>query len=401
LIGFTLLFLLFLQFAPHLAKGQPIPARGTDATFDVATWNIEWFGSTTNGPADDARQLANVQAVIEQADIDLWGVQEIADPTDFNALLDALGDGYDGVLATESGTQRIGFIYKTNILSNVVVRHILTTFSFEFAGRLPLQLEADVTVGAETRRLTFIVLHMKAFDDQASYERRVEAAQRLKNHIDFLRPNDPILVLGDFNDELEASITAGRPSPYLNFVDDTAHYAFLTVPLDQRDEGTYCDNSLCTAGSTIDHLLITDELFPLYETDSAARFEELVTSLSGYVTTTSDHLPVFARFRLDTSTAVEDDAMPPDAARAALIGNAPNPFRDATTITFSLPHAGPVELTVYNVLGQRILTRRAVYGAPGLHAMTIEATDGMVSGVYFYRLATNAGVVAGMMVHRP
>ena len=149
LILITLLH--FLQFASQIAEAQTIRAVGTDATLDVATWNIEWFGSPTNGPSD-ARQLANVRAVIDQADIDLWGVQEISDPDDFNALLDGLGDGYTGVLATESGTQRIGFLYKTEVFSNVVVRHILSTFSEAFAGRPPLQLEADVTLGDETRR---------------------------------------------------------------------------------------------------------------------------------------------------------------------------------------------------------------------------------------------------------
>ena len=159
----TLLALaLLLKLALQLSAAQTIPAKGTEATLDVATWNIEWFGdeSDNRGPSDDARQLANVQAVIEQADIDLWGVQEIADAQNFEALLDALGDGYDGMLATQSGTQRIGFIYKTDVFSNITFQHLLTTASFAFAGRLPLQMAADVTFGETTRRLTFIVLHM-------------------------------------------------------------------------------------------------------------------------------------------------------------------------------------------------------------------------------------------------
>ena len=139
--GFLFLMsLLLLTTLPALA--QTIPAKGTEATLDVATWNIEWFGDDgeNRGPSNDAGQIANVKAVIEQAEIDLWGVQEIADPEDFEALLDALGDGYDGVLATQSGTLRIGFIYKTDVFSNIVFQHILTTASFDFAGRLPLQM---------------------------------------------------------------------------------------------------------------------------------------------------------------------------------------------------------------------------------------------------------------------
>ena len=116
------------------------------------------------------------------------------------------------VLATQSGTQRIGFLYKTEVFSNVVIQHILTSFAQgsgnPFAGRAPLQLEADVTLGNETRRLKFIVLHMKCCSDNASYLRRVEAAQRLKNNLDFLPQKYPIIILGDFNDELIVSFAS-------------------------------------------------------------------------------------------------------------------------------------------------------------------------------------------------
>ena len=43
-----------LQFAPQIAWGQTIPVVGTDGALEVATWNIEWFGSTSNGPGNDA-----------------------------------------------------------------------------------------------------------------------------------------------------------------------------------------------------------------------------------------------------------------------------------------------------------------------------------------------------------
>src|SRR5690606_25871927 len=54
--------LCFLLTLPALA--QNIPVKGSGATLDVATWNIEWFGAA-NGPSNDALQLANVAAVIE------------------------------------------------------------------------------------------------------------------------------------------------------------------------------------------------------------------------------------------------------------------------------------------------------------------------------------------------
>jgi hypothetical protein len=67
------------SLAPAPAHAQTLPPIGTDASLDIATWNIEWFGSPSNGPTDDARQLENVRMVIEQSEIDLWAVEEIAD----------------------------------------------------------------------------------------------------------------------------------------------------------------------------------------------------------------------------------------------------------------------------------------------------------------------------------
>jgi len=41
-----------------------IPARGTAGTFDVATWNLLYFGAANQGPTDEALQLARVRDVI-------------------------------------------------------------------------------------------------------------------------------------------------------------------------------------------------------------------------------------------------------------------------------------------------------------------------------------------------
>lgn len=375
----------FLKFAPQISEAQTIPAVGDTLTLDVATWNIEWFGNASNGPVDDARQLANVQAVIEQADIDLWGLQEIADLNDFEALLDSLGDGYDGVLATQSGTQRIGFLYKTDVFSNVVIRHILTTFDFSFAGRPPLQLEANLSVADPTVRFTFIVLHMKAFSDQDSYERRVDASMRLKNNLDVLRSDKPIIILGDFNDKLTESVRAGQPSPYNNFLQDP-NYFFPSLSIEQAGLGTFCgNNSACNGGSTIDHILVTDEVAPYFV--AADRFDALLTGLSNYVISTSDHLPVFARFNFAVLNATEDEAVP----EAVVVAPAyPNPFAHRTTLPYTLERAAAVRIEVFDMLGRRVRTLADGFLSAGAHHAAFDA-GGLPPGAYLIRV--NAGTV--------
>ncbi len=68
--------------------------------------------------------------------------------------------------------------------------------------------------------------------------------------------------------------------------------------------------------------------------------------------------------------------------------NFPNPFNPSTIIKFSLPREGRVTLNVYNVSGRlvaKVLDRDMTEGD---HEVGFRA-DGLVSGVYFYRL--NAG----------
>ncbi|MDZ4698358.1 MAG: T9SS type A sorting domain-containing protein [Rhodothermales bacterium] len=375
---------LVLVFAPAgLTRAQGIPLLGSPGALDVATWNIEWFGDSNNGPSNNATQLENVRAVIAGLGIDLWGVQEIADPDDFAALVSALGPNFDGRLATNSVSQRIGFIYDTRVIRLRSVRHILEDFETPFASRPPLQLEADVLLPDTTVVVTFIVVHMKAFSDVDSYERRVEAARRLKNHIDFTSlASKPVVILGDFNDEMDGSITAGRASPYTNFVENTADYRVVSRPIELAGGGSFCDNANCTAtGSMIDHLIVTDELFG-WTTDGATQVvTELPSVFILYENTTSDHLPVATRLVPPSATAVEHAGR---ALTASLDAPYPNPFSATTSIAVTLSVAGPVRLAVYDVLGREVAVIADATLPAGRHVFSF-APAGLPSGIYLIR----------------
>ncbi len=71
-----------------------------------------------------------------------------------------------------------------------------------------------------------------------------------------------------------------------------------------------------------------------------------------------------------------------------LYDNYPNPFNPETTIRFSLPNAGYVNLTVYNILGKSVATLIDNNIAGGNHNVTFKA-ENLPTGVYFYRLQTS------------
>jgi len=73
-----------------------------------------------------------------------------------------------------------------------------------------------------------------------------------------------------------------------------------------------------------------------------------------------------------------------------LLGNYPNPFNPSTTISFDMSTEGQVNISVYNIKGQRVRTlANDVYGA-GRHSVVWAGDDfaglSVGSGVYFYRM---------------
>ncbi len=73
------------------------------------------------------------------------------------------------------------------------------------------------------------------------------------------------------------------------------------------------------------------------------------------------------------------------ADRVRLRQNYPNPFNPSTTISYSVPTTVHVELSVYDVLGQRVATLVNETISAGQHQVVFDASR-LSSGTYIYRL---------------
>jgi len=98
-----------------------------------------------------------------------------------------------------------------------------------------------------------------------------------------------------------------------------------------------------------------------------------------------------ARFalRIAPAGAVGTDRAPEPPEAFALAGNAPNPFRQATTIRYELPRAAEVRLAVYDALGRRVRVLVDRKQEAGRKQIRFEAKE-LPAGVYFYRITAGS-----------
>lgn len=75
--------------------------------------------------------------------------------------------------------------------------------------------------------------------------------------------------------------------------------------------------------------------------------------------------------------------------KLVLYQNMPNPFNPATEIRFALPKSSNVELSIYNMLGEKVKTIASGIMNAGEHKVSFNAAN-LSSGVYFYKLTTES-----------
>jgi len=99
------------------------------------------------------------------------------------------------------------------------------------------------------------------------------------------------------------------------------------------------------------------------------------------------------------------DGKPQTVTTYALRQNYPNPFNPSTTIRFEIPASAgtsDVELTIYNLMGQKIRTLVSAKMSAGSYTVTWDGRDDRgakaASGIYFYRLQAGSFTTVRRMV---
>lgn len=82
--------------------------------------------------------------------------------------------------------------------------------------------------------------------------------------------------------------------------------------------------------------------------------------------------------------------------------NYPNPFNPSTNISYSLPVRSEVELTIFNIVGQKVATLQQGLQSAGEHTVvwdgSNESGNAVASGIYFYRIKAGDNVQSRKML---
>ena len=349
-------------------------AQSTD-TLTVVNWNIEWFGSSTNGPSNETLQEANVVKVLRYLKADLYGLYEVVDTMRLRRVVDSLGSNYgfyiSGFASAASSplspnwtsAQKLAFIYRKDVFSNIHTRPMLNNGSnayYNFAsGRFPYLFNANVNKNGNKRNISFILIHAKAGATTADFNRRKDAARELKDTLDPFFSGHPMLLMGDYNDELQGSIVTGYTvSPYDIIVKDSIrtnanYYHSITLPAELSGK-----RSTISYTTTIDHQVINKRMDSMYVPGSADIRHDVINVVPDYLTrNTSDHYPVSSKYKItngDTSVVVVNPPPPPPPP-VVFTGYKvwPNPFQQSI-IFRSGKTLNNVTLVLSNSLAQKV-----------------------------------------------
>ena len=99
----------------------------------------------------------------------------------------------------------------------------------------------------------------------------------------------------------------------------------------------------------------------------------------------------------DFSTGIDVEYNNEIPSEFVLEQNYPNPFNPSTTISFSLPEASEVQLSIFNILGQQVATLVNDVKNAGSYKVNWDASN-LASGMYIYRLQAGSKVITNRMI---
>ena len=246
------------QDGAAIVSTAKMPSENYSSTVDIGSWNVEWFGAAGMGPSNEALQLANASRVLRETNLDVVGLVEVVSESAFNAMLANL-PAHSGLLVTDpqvvggrsfysAGEQKVALLFRKRF-TVLAARVVMTEHAQAFGGRPPLEVTLSFTEAGESRSMVVVVAHFKALATFDGYTRRQQSALALQQFLAAEHATDWTLVVGDFNDDIDESTYARKPSPFVSLEPQMVQRRVAQEPPPSLDEVPPLTSGSCSPGS--------------------------------------------------------------------------------------------------------------------------------------------------------
>jgi endonuclease/exonuclease/phosphatase family metal-dependent hydrolase len=269
-----------------------------------------------------------------------------------------------------------------------------------------------VESGEEVRLYSF---HLKASQGSAEEAERLAECTILRAALDALDPGLPCATMGDYNvygaseDAFQLLLSAG-PGSLRDPIDRVGEWhdnaAFADVHTQSTRTSSFGGGATGGMDDRFDIILVSEELqdgggleidpetYTAYGNDGAHFNQSIVSGENAAVPAevaealhqASDHLPVYALFRVEIATAIAGGSVP----GAAPLGIAPNPFNATAAVRFTVAEPSFVRLVLHDAAGREVATLASGPFGAGTFERSWDGRDEAgreaASGVYFARL---------------
>jgi endonuclease/exonuclease/phosphatase family metal-dependent hydrolase len=327
----------------------------TDSFYSVLSWNCLWFGDASNCNCNVTEQYNNVTDFLTSMQPDVIALQEIVDANAIATISSTIGNNYEytvgefGSFADDAQDvdyaecQKLAFIYNAKIFNKLSAypfskntnQSISNTGYYFSSGRYPYLMH--LTEKPSGQPLSIMNLHAKAGTTQSDFTRRSLGAVAIRDSVFAQYYNQPFILVGDYNDKLEGSITSNTYSPYY-YILNTAMTG-LSLPSVNPNKTTYVWNS-----SIIDNICINSNSKQSFG-GTFTIMDELAKVYLNYGNTTSDHYPILAYFRRNFQTPVTVSNSYIDKVEIV---------PSFQKIIFKNPNMAVLKIQIFNVAGQII-----------------------------------------------
>ena len=256
-----------------------IPIENQWDEIEVMTWNIKDFPLTNNS-------INYVNEIISDILPDIIAFQEINNSTAFNSLASSL-PAYEFI---NSGNG-LAMAVRVDVLEINSSTTLFAGAGYEFAWRYPLKVELSWVCGLNSASLHIINVHLKSGGDSEDFDRRYASCEYLAEYVQD-HPDENIIILGDYNDEITDSQNSNSLWPLVS--DDAIEFA--TDPI--ANNNYYA--SYPSWPSFIDHIAVSTPLFDELTIGNIKTIRvDDYTGYSFYHSNISDHRPVIWSFSVE------------------------------------------------------------------------------------------------------